>query len=75
MTTQITKEKSVGAYDYDKQEWVFGHVGQTLRVHQLTTELQILVSPRGSDYARFIGADREEAIANLERQLKELEVA
>jgi len=59
----------MNAYDYDRQEWVDGEKGATLRRKQLQDELELLQGVRGADYARFTRVDRSQAIAAIKTQL------
>lgn len=62
------------AYDYDKQQWVTGIEGATLRRLQLKEELAILRSEGGARYLRFTGrqVSVSEAIAGCEAALSEV---
>lgn len=62
------------AYDYDRQEWVTGIEGATLRREQLMDELAILKSDGGARYLRYIGRQVSvaEAIAGCEAALAEV---
>jgi hypothetical protein len=60
------------AYNYDTQQWVTGPGALALRIKQLEEELALFKSPRGEEYARCIGAYRENAIARIEMELAAL---
>lgn len=57
------------AYDYDAQQWVEGPAAVPLRIKQLEEQLALFKSPRGEEYSRCIGADRDNAIARIEMEL------
>ena len=66
------------AYDYDAQTWRTepGAVA-ALRHAQLEEELALILSPRGSEYLRFVGSPSsvDQAAAYVRASLAELEVA
>lgn len=54
--------KTPVAYDYDAQRWITGESAEKLRQEQLRDELDLLMSMRGEEFARFIGVKRQVAI-------------
>ena len=60
-------------YDYDKQQWVDD---DDLRLTQLRDEVALLKSPKGLEFAAFVGADYDiylkEAEAALSRHLAKM---
>jgi hypothetical protein len=69
MNPQIIAD--VTAFDYDKQVWVQGEPARTLRIRQLTDEIQLLTGPRAAEYVRFmrLTITPDEAAATLKREL------
>lgn len=62
------------AYDYDCQTWVHGAAAVKIHLRAIREQLACLTSPRGTEYARFIGiADVAAAVAELETQEAKLE--
>ena len=63
------------AYDYDAQRWIDGDAGTQLLRQQQQERLDLLLSDRGADYARFTGENLAAAITNARQALAELETA
>lgn len=61
------------AFDYTTQQWVKGEAAHKVALQQARAMLVLLQSPSGSDYAKFIGADRGVAIAAARRVVLKLE--
>jgi len=61
--------KNLVAYDYENQRWIEGSEAILLRRNQLLDELNLLESPRGDEYARFVGVDKATAIARIMKEL------
>ena len=53
-------------YDYDLQKWVDD---PTLRLSQLTDEVELLKSPQGPEFAAFINVDYSTHLAEAEANL------
>jgi hypothetical protein len=60
------------AYDYDKQEWIEGDRAIALNRTYWTETLDMLKSARGEEYAKFVGRNRQEFIAEIKKGLNEL---
>ena len=63
----------MNAYDYKKQRWVEGPDAASLRVKQLTQDLQLLTGPKGQDFLNFTGSKTPlaYAISNCRQRLTE----
>lgn len=57
------------AYDYDKQQWVGGQEGNTLRAKQLGEFLALLTGPKGSARANYLGINRAKAIQRCKSEI------
>ena len=60
------------AYDYDKQRWITGDAATAELRRQWEDTLELLRSARGEEYARFLGRDKAELVAEIEAGLASL---
>lgn len=57
------------AYDYDSQKWISGEQARILRMGQVMSELELLRSSKGEEYAQFLGVDLADTIRMAETEL------
>ena len=59
------------AYNYTTQQWVEGEEARLERRNQLLEEIELLKSPRGAEYLRFLGSAHtvEEALKKASEEL------
>lgn len=72
----MKNSETIAAFDYEKQEWLFGEPARQLLLSQLRDEKSLLESPQGAEYLRFNGCKEtvEQALAKINAEIAALTV-